>query len=126
MANREWLYCLNEAQYERLLTVLFTHCDTITCIGMEEQVEVWHGLSYECIGKQLSDVPLIQYSFICDEKMKKFFQQQHFYRLYWQMIQLESIAFWKKGQCVFRAITERFVKVEMNPALEQQIVYLFN
>ena len=41
------------------------------------------------------------------------------------MIHMESLSFWKKGHYVFRAISNRFVELEMEPALEKQIVHLF-
>lgn len=131
----QWLYNLNEYQYEQLLTVLFTHCDTFTCVGNKEQCTKFNEIAYECIGKlpikennlyshdKLESI--FEYTFICNEKTKQFFKQQQFYRLHWQMIQIESLTFWKKEQCVFHVQSNRYVEVEMHSALEKQIVHFF-
>ena len=131
----KWLYNLNKLQYEQLLTILFTHCDTITCVGTKEQCAIFNEVIYECIGKcplrqsrsyssdQMESI--FEYTFMCSEKTRQFFKQQQFYRLNWQMIHVESLTFWKEEHCIFHVMSNRFVELEMDSALEKQIVHLF-
>ena len=131
----QWLYNLNASQYDQLLTILFTHCDSLIFIGTEEKCDPLHLIAYDCIGKRLvkqhasvdcdDSTPVFQYTFICNERTRQYVKEHSFYRLQWQLFAFESLTFWKEEHLVFRVSSKHNVELELDKALEKRIVHLF-
>ena len=131
----EWIYDIKGQQYEQLLKILFTHCDTVQCILREDHEEYFEEIAYECKGKSYvtqwpltslgqGAVPVLQYSFYCHYNTEQFFKRKQSSLFSWQMPYPEDLSFWKDGECLF-AVCSHEHYVEMASSLQKKIAHLF-
>mgnify|MGYP006049813663 FL=1 len=127
----EWIHDIKGQQYEQLLKILFTHCDTVQCIVREDVEDYFEGIAYECIEKSYvtqwpltslghAAVPVLQYTFRCHYNTEQFFKRKQSSLFSWQMPYPEDLSFWKDKQCVFTVCShEQYV--EIDPALQKKV-----